>query len=81
VVTKPFDFRALLTAPLDPQLKMEDDDLAWAAYGRAVHKNLTSERYLTAVNTACLGASAATQPVHFIAASIRAYLIMGTIAR
>lgn len=80
-MAKPYDFKALLTAPLDRDLQMEKDDLAWATYGRAVHKHLISERYITAVNTACMAAGGTSQPVHYIAACIRAYLVTGTIAR
>lgn len=77
----PFDFKALLTAPLDPDLQMEKDDLAWAAYGRAVHKHLMSERYVTAVNEAVMSAAGSAQPVHHIAARVRAFIVTGTITK
>lgn len=76
-----YDFKQLLTEKPDPALMKDHNDAAWADFGRRVHANLMSERYITAVNTACISAGPSAQPVHHIAARIRAFIFSGTIAQ
>lgn len=78
---QPFDFRALLKAPVDQQLVKDNSDAAWADFGRRVHANMMSDRWLTAVNTAMVAANSSAQPVHHIARCLRAFVFSGAITR
>jgi hypothetical protein len=80
-MAKPYDFKAMLTAPLDPDLQMEKAELAWAVFGRRMHQHMMNERFVTAVTTAVLAGIGMREPGRHTAACIRAYLLTGTITR
>jgi inhibitor of KinA sporulation pathway (predicted exonuclease) len=77
----PYDFKQLLTEKPDPNLMDEHTQATWAYIGQRLYANMMSERYLTAVNNACISAGDSAQPVHHIAACVRAFILSGTITR
>lgn len=78
----PFDFKKLLTATPDPQLKRDHDEMLWAYLGRRVYQNIMDERFVMAVVTSFLvKPPAGIPPNRFAALRLRAYLFSGTIAQ
>jgi hypothetical protein len=73
----PTDFKAL--AKFDERARkamvQELADAEWAAFGRTVHENLISERFVTALQTALLKGG----PSKDVARRLTAFLLTGTI--